>query len=198
VKKLNPLNTVAGWGERGEKTHFKGGKIRSPGWGTGNTPQTLPEAPRPRTRVDQLAAEAAAAEHRLTVRVLGVGGSKRQGVYTLPFKDGAPLSHYLKLLGLLRVATKARVYDMAYFALGRRRLNYIPRTNSEIYIGGSNYTPVSGKQRSSRDAMAIAKSMGGGAKVVEAPLVGRDGQIRPSASIGPKASPLDEHDVDQF
>lgn len=168
-------------------------------WSSGNTPQEAPRDTKQLSRMEELELQAKKAKERLTVQVLGVGGARRQGTYTLPFKKGADLSHYLKLLGLVRVATKARVYDLTYPNLGRRRLNYVPQADSRIQIGSKDYSPWATMQRSNgRDAMAIAKAMGGGAKVVEAPLVGREAQQAPSASSRRPGKAMDDLDVDQF
>ena len=194
MKPLHPFNTKLQWGKKDQPTT----NLRPPDWSSGNQAKELPKVTRKLTMVEELA-EQAKTGARITVQVLGVGKATRQGLYTLPFREGASLTHYFKLLGLVRTATKARVYDLSNPSAGRRRLNYVPQADSRILIGNKDYSPWGGMQRAGgRDAMAIAKAMGGGAKVVEAPLIGRKATAASSTLERRPGKAMDDLDVDQF
>lgn len=199
MKRLNPLTSRPEWSDREKKTdHFSKDKFRSPGWSSGNTPQPLPEmSAGPRTRREIVAAAAAKADKRITIKVVGGAGGAKRGTYTMPFEPRAKLSDYFKKIGLIRVAAKGRVYDMTYFKLGRRRLNYVPKEDSVIQIGHSNYTPVNHLQRSNdHDGMNLAKNMGGGAQYVEVDLA--SGHSSKNGTTERPRQPVDDLDVDQF
>lgn len=89
------------------------------------------------------------------------------GTFRIPHHEGWDLRMYLRDARALSHGIKKAIYDEEYLEKGRLRLNHVPGPGARIKIGSASWSPVAHLQRSSHDAMKLARNMGGGESVVE-------------------------------
>jgi len=107
--------------------------------------------------------------------IISVGGLKGipAGEFKLAWVEGQSLGVYLSRIKMKRAAIYAAVRNPDRLELGRLRMTYIPEEGDRITIGNAQVSSALTFQRSNHNAEAVARRMGGGARIVEAPLVGR-------------------------
>ena len=122
--------------------------------------EPIPSKPKPPPTIFEEKEQALRdAEHVLTIRLQGVGGGK-VGDHQIPYDPGQNLGAYLSSLGLKQTGIKNAVYDLSNLEIGRRRMSYVPTTESVILICSRSYSPLSHLQRSSFAGDAAYKTMG--------------------------------------
>lgn len=120
-------------------------------------------------------------DDRVVITIQGVG------TFKIPHHEGWDLRMYLRDARAISHGIKKAIYDEGDLERGRLRLNYRPGPGARIKIGSANWSPVVHLQRSSHDAMALARQMGGGQEVVEQRMTSA-----PSAAPGPKKVNVEE------
>lgn len=100
-------------------------------------PKTL-HSPHPEVQAHRriLEAQAVTAEAKVVILVQSLGS--KSGKYTVPYREGARLQHYLSKVGLALLATKNRVYDSNDRKAGRLRVTVVPKPNSSYLIIPNN------------------------------------------------------------
>lgn len=117
--------------------------------------------------------QAQTAKAVVAIQVMG-DKDEESGNFQLPHCPGSPLRSYLQEAGLMSLVGKRSFFDKKNLDKGRLRLYYEPGPGSVIIVASPDYSPFAHLQRSSFDAMKLALNMGGGSKVVSAPLRGDD------------------------
>jgi len=118
---------------------------------------------------NEAARDNAGAEKFITITVRGIRGTP-EGEYRLEWTEGNTLKQYLSQLKLISAAMKSAVRDLTNPEAGRVRMYYIPEVGARIVLGNPTVSSALQFQRSSHDAEAVARRMGGGAKFVDIPL----------------------------
>ena len=114
----------------------------------------------------------AGAQKIITISVSGIKGVPA-AAYKLEWVEGQMLGTYLSRLKLKRAAIYAAVRNIDDLERGRLRMTYIPEEGARISVGNSRVSSALQYQRTNHNAESVARNMGGGAKVVEVPLIGK-------------------------